>query len=167
MHVTILEAFPILNILAPHSPHLPRVAGRPFFIVTCSASCISRLSLHFRQYPVIANSFHSLSCEWPSSIIDAAGSVQEAGLDAGVAPGSSSSRVLRWWWRFDIVGAVHPQPMDDLNRVLLVSIRVGLRFLKERSQQLRGRVLRLHGPVTLQARYGQPGFQRSSHRTSS
>ena len=51
MHVTIQEAFPIMNILAPQSPHLPRVAGRPFFIVTCSASCISRLSLHFRQYP--------------------------------------------------------------------------------------------------------------------
>ena len=61
MQVAFQEAFPILNILAPHSPHLPRVAGRPFFIVTCSASCISRLSLHFRQYPVIINSFYSLS----------------------------------------------------------------------------------------------------------
>ena len=52
------EAFPVLYIPAPHSPHLPRVAGRPFFIVTCSVSCISRLSLHFKQYPVIVNSFH-------------------------------------------------------------------------------------------------------------
>ena len=43
------EAFPILYIPVPH---LPRVAGRPFFIVTCSASCISRLSLHFMQYAV-------------------------------------------------------------------------------------------------------------------
>ena len=51
------EAFPILYIPVPHSPHLPRVAGRPFFIVTCSVSCISRLSLHFTQYPVIVNSF--------------------------------------------------------------------------------------------------------------
>ena len=56
------EAFPILYIPAPHSPHFPRVAGRPFFIVTCSASCISRLSLHFRQYPVIVSSFHLMSC---------------------------------------------------------------------------------------------------------
>ena len=51
------EVLPILYIPVPHSPHLPRVAGRPFFIVTCSASCISRLSLHFRQYPVIVISF--------------------------------------------------------------------------------------------------------------
>ena len=28
------DAFPILNIVVPHSPQLPRVAGRPFFIVT-------------------------------------------------------------------------------------------------------------------------------------
>ena len=46
-------ALPILNIVAPHSPHLPRVADRPFFIVTCCARWISRLSRHFRQYPVI------------------------------------------------------------------------------------------------------------------
>ena len=50
---TIQDVFPILNIVAPHSPHLPRVAGRPFFIVTCWALWISRLSRHFRQYPVI------------------------------------------------------------------------------------------------------------------
>ena len=47
------DAFPILNIVDPHSPHLPRVASRPFFMVTCSASWISRLSRHFIQYPVI------------------------------------------------------------------------------------------------------------------
>ena len=28
------DALPILNIVVPHSPQLPRVAGRPFFIVT-------------------------------------------------------------------------------------------------------------------------------------
>lgn len=47
------DALPILNIVLPHSPHLPRVAALPFFIVTCCASCISRLSRHFMQYPVI------------------------------------------------------------------------------------------------------------------
>lgn len=51
------EAVPILNIVVPHAPHFPRVAGLPFFIVTCSASWISRWSLHFMQYPVIAYSF--------------------------------------------------------------------------------------------------------------
>ena len=60
--VTFQEALPILYIPAPHSPHFPRVAGRPFFIVTCSVSCISRLSLHFMQYAVIVSSLHSLSC---------------------------------------------------------------------------------------------------------
>ena len=65
-------------------------------------------------------------------MIEASGLVQEAGLDAGVAPGSCISRVLRWWRRFDIVCAVHPQPLHDLYGVLLVSVRVGLRFLEER-----------------------------------
>ena len=39
------------------SPHLPRVAGRPFFMVTCCASWISWRSRHFMQYPVIEKSF--------------------------------------------------------------------------------------------------------------
>ena len=47
------DAFSILNIVAPHSPHMPRVAGRPFFIVIGRALRISRLSRHFMQYPVI------------------------------------------------------------------------------------------------------------------
>ena len=47
------DAFPILNIVVPHSPHLPRVAGRPFFIVTGWPFWISRLSRHLMQYPVI------------------------------------------------------------------------------------------------------------------
>lgn len=46
------EAVPILNMVVPHSPHLPRVAGLPFFMVTCLESCISRLSRHLMQYPV-------------------------------------------------------------------------------------------------------------------
>jgi hypothetical protein len=40
---------PILNILVPHSWHTPSVAGRPFFMVTCFASFISRWVLHFMQ----------------------------------------------------------------------------------------------------------------------
>ena len=57
MIVTLQEATPILNIVVPQSPHLPRVAGRPFFMVTCCASWMSLLSLHFMQYPVIRCSF--------------------------------------------------------------------------------------------------------------
>jgi hypothetical protein len=43
------EGLPILNILAPHSGHVPWVAGRPFFIVTGMGSFISRLVRHFMQ----------------------------------------------------------------------------------------------------------------------
>ena len=100
-------------------------------------------------------------------MVEAAWCIQEAGLDSGIAPGSCISRVLGTSRRFDIIGTVHPQPLDVLDRVLLVSIRMGLRFLEERSRQLRGGVRRLHGPVTLQARYGQPGFHRSCHCPSS
>ena len=57
------EAQPILNIVAPHLSHLPRVASLPFFIVTCRVSCMSRLSRHLKQYPVIAKRL--LSC-WKS-----------------------------------------------------------------------------------------------------
>ena len=47
------DALPILNIVAPHSPHMPRVAALPFFIVTGWPFWISRLSRHLMQYPVI------------------------------------------------------------------------------------------------------------------
>jgi HAMP domain-containing protein len=40
---------PILNILVPHSGHVPSVAGRPFFIVTGLAPLIWRCVLHFMQ----------------------------------------------------------------------------------------------------------------------
>ncbi len=125
------EAVPILNIAAPHSAHLPRVAERPFFIVTCSASCISRLSLHFRQYPVIVSSIHSLYCLWLSLMIEASCPVHEAGLYSRIGPGRRSS-VLSGWRRLDIVLAVQPEPLDDLNRVLLMLVRVGVGGLKER-----------------------------------
>jgi hypothetical protein len=40
---------PILKILVPHTGHVPCVAGRPFFIVICCASFISREALHLTQ----------------------------------------------------------------------------------------------------------------------
>ena len=43
-------AFPILKSVVLQVPHLPFVAGRPFFMVTCSASFISRIVRHFMQY---------------------------------------------------------------------------------------------------------------------
>ena len=60
---------------------------------------------------------------------EAAGPVQEAGLDACVVPDTCIACVLWLWRRFDIVGAVHHQPLHDFNGVLLVSVRVGLRGL--------------------------------------
>jgi hypothetical protein len=43
---------PILNILVLHTAQAPSVAGRPFFIVIGLAFVISRVVLHFMQYPV-------------------------------------------------------------------------------------------------------------------
>jgi hypothetical protein len=40
---------PILNILVPHTGHVPSVAGRPFFMVIGFAFLISRCVLHFMQ----------------------------------------------------------------------------------------------------------------------
>jgi hypothetical protein len=40
---------PILNILVPHSGHVPSVAGRPFFMVMGLAPLIWRWVLHFMQ----------------------------------------------------------------------------------------------------------------------
>ncbi len=39
------------NILVPQVGHVPCVAGRPFFNVTCWAFEISLFALHFTQYP--------------------------------------------------------------------------------------------------------------------
>jgi hypothetical protein len=41
----------ILYIPVPQTAHLPLRALRPFFIVSSFASLISRLALHFTQYP--------------------------------------------------------------------------------------------------------------------
>ena len=63
-------------------------------------------------------------------MVAAAGPIQEAGLYARIGTGSRSS-VLSWR-RLDIVLAVQPEPLDDLDRVLLMLVRVGVRGLKER-----------------------------------
>ena len=43
---------PILKIFVPQTGQVPWVAGRPFFIVICFGSLISREALHFTQYPL-------------------------------------------------------------------------------------------------------------------
>ena len=40
---------PILQMVVPHSGHLPLVMGRPFLVTTSMVSCISRFALHFMQ----------------------------------------------------------------------------------------------------------------------
>ena len=44
-----IYAAPILKILVPQTGQEPCVAGRPFFIVICLASLISRDALHLTQ----------------------------------------------------------------------------------------------------------------------
>ena len=64
-------------------------------------------------------------------MIEASCPVHEAGLYSRIGTGSRAS-VLRRWRRLDIVLAVQPEPLDDLNRVLLMFARVGVSGLKER-----------------------------------
>ena len=72
------DAFPILNIVAPHSPHLPRVAGFPFFIVTCSVSCISRFYLHFMPCPEIRPEFRNRAWQLQFACLDVVASVRHS-----------------------------------------------------------------------------------------
>ena len=51
-----------MKIFVPHTGQVPCVAGRPFFIVICFASLISREALHFTQYPVATGDLHARSC---------------------------------------------------------------------------------------------------------
>ena len=57
--------------------------------------------------------------------------VQEPGLYPRIGPGSRSS-VLSRWRRFNVVLAIHPQPLDDLKGVLLMLVCVGVRGFEER-----------------------------------
>lgn len=43
------QLLPIRNRVVPHSPQDPRVAGRPFFIVTDTGFWTGRFSRHFMQ----------------------------------------------------------------------------------------------------------------------
>ena len=47
-------------------------------------------------------------------------------------PAAASRVSWLWWRRLDIVLAVQPEPLDDLDRVLLMFVRVGVGGLKER-----------------------------------
>lgn len=58
----------ILYMPVPHTEHLPLMAGRPFFMVTFTGSLISRLVLHFTQYPSSAI-FTSFVVNWIECII--------------------------------------------------------------------------------------------------
>ena len=93
--------------------------------------------------------------------------VQEAGLDAGIAPGRGRPSVLARWRWLDIVLAVHSQPLDDLKGVLFVLIRVGIRGLKERRRRLDGCVDRLDRPIALEAGDSHLGFNWSCHSATS
>ena len=43
-----------------HVGHVPLIAGLPFFMVYGAGLPISRLSLHFTQYPIVMNELTSL-----------------------------------------------------------------------------------------------------------
>jgi hypothetical protein len=45
----------IVNIYPPHTVHIPEMPLRPFFVLTRFSSLISRLTLHFIQYPSVGN----------------------------------------------------------------------------------------------------------------
>jgi hypothetical protein len=45
----------ILNIFPPHTVHIPDMPLRPFFVLIRFSSFISRLTLHFAQYPSVVN----------------------------------------------------------------------------------------------------------------
>ena len=44
---------PILKMAVLHVGHVPLIAGLPFFMVYGLGPPISRLSLHFTQYPIV------------------------------------------------------------------------------------------------------------------
>src|SRR5215472_4682509 len=45
----------ILNIFPPHTVHFPEMPLCPFFVLTRFSSLISRITLHFIQYPSVVN----------------------------------------------------------------------------------------------------------------
>ena len=51
---------PILKMAVLHVGHVPLIAGLPFFMVYGAGLPISRLSLHFTQYPIVITPLASL-----------------------------------------------------------------------------------------------------------
>ena len=51
---------PILKMAVLHVGHVPLIAGLPFFMVYGAGLPISRLSLHFTQYPIVIIQLGSL-----------------------------------------------------------------------------------------------------------
>ena len=51
----VFAAATILNIFPPHTVHFPEMPLRPFFVLTRFSSLISRITLHFIQYPSVVN----------------------------------------------------------------------------------------------------------------
>ena len=68
----------------------------------------------------------------------AAGAIQKAGLDTGIAPHSRISRILSHWRKLHIVLTVYSQALDYLKGVLLMFVRVGVRGFEERRRYLAG-----------------------------
>jgi len=55
-----------------------------------------------------------------------AGPIQEAGLDSWIAPYCGVSSILSRKRRLDVVLAVQPESLNDLNGVLLVGLQVSV-----------------------------------------
>ena len=103
----------------------------------------------------------------PSSLVVPAHPIQEAGLDSRIASGCRVPRILSGRHRLSIVLAVNPQPLNNLQGVLLMLIRVGLRGFEERVRHMVRSVHRLYRLLALEIRDSQLGFNRLRHCASS
>ena len=66
------------------------------------------------------------------------GPIQEAGLDSRIAPYRGVSRILGRRRRLEVVLAIQPESLNDINGVLLVGHQVRVRGLEERSRHMAG-----------------------------
>ena len=73
-----------------------------------------------------------------------ASSVQESGLNSRAAPGSDISRILIHRHRLDVVLAVYPESLYDLELVLLMLVRAIIRRLRKRTPGIDRCVRRLN-----------------------
>ncbi len=60
LSVKIFYPRPILKMAVLHEGHVPLIAGLPFFMVYGDGLPISRLSLHFTQYPIVIPNIDSM-----------------------------------------------------------------------------------------------------------